>query len=668
VRWSRQLLLESVAIASILVAITVGGSIATTLSPSSFANINNPASLPSTHNTQSELKALAIYYNATLSSIGAGRFENASLLLATFRFVTIPTTVNQTALSATAALASANEASQQATTDLGAAQTAIATKEYLNATFSIDSGCSQARAANESLGEFSGHWTPRLVSLSVPTGLFLPGASQAGAEVHALVSYCSRLEAMLPSATTSSSSSAHGLTLSISSLERTVDTGGAIALEGALTLNDNGTGLGGQRAFFYVNDTYFGSMVTDASGRLDGNLTFPFLYKPVALIQGLVAPNVTAGITGSRSNVLAVTVLFNKTVLAITDPSVYLPTQNFTVSGSLETTSGRPLPDAPLKLTFFSDTLITTTDATGGFSARLTVPANATDGTYDVYAAFAPEGSFGPSSNFTSIEVAHLPLSLSVDAPFSFAGFSTRVRGSAVANGTAVPDARVDVQTPWGSYVTSTDGEGRFSLDVTVSPFDLALTGAVQANVAPAQPYIAPGGGSTSMSIFNPLIIVIPGVIVGVATYEADKTGAFEGLRRRLRRNRRARDSEVASKRRAAARGTGRDIAAGGWEADSVGGEDEHISAVTAVNVPELISIFRRALEIASTRFALHFGEGRTIREILATVGAEGTSIGYEQFSRILLAEEDFLYAPSFDASREGSARRDLGYLERHWG
>ncbi len=85
-RMSRQLLVESAAIGSILVMIALGGSVAATERPSSFASLANPASVTQEY----DLGALARYYNTTLSDIGRGAYANASFLLETFGFANIP--------------------------------------------------------------------------------------------------------------------------------------------------------------------------------------------------------------------------------------------------------------------------------------------------------------------------------------------------------------------------------------------------------------------------------------------------------------------------------------------------------------------------------------------------------------------------------------------------
>lgn len=643
-RRSRQLVVESAVIAAILLLIALGGSIATTLIPPSFASLDNPGSVTK----QYDLGALALYYNVTLSDIGTSRFTNASFLLDTFHFANIPPAVNQTALAANADLASVNSTVPRAVLDFHLAGSALAAKEYLNATVLVNAGCAQARLANQSLADFQGPQTSRFKSLSVPTAQYAGGASLTAAEVQGLFADCSRLLGVLPpspstptsTSSTSTSTPTANDVLTISSPQKTIETGGAVVLNGTLTLS--GAGVGGQAAVFYINGTYFGSLVTSGSGNLGGTLTIPFLYKPVAMVQAAVAPNATQRIGGAFSNLLNFTILFNQTSIVIGDPPAYLPTQSFHASGNLTTTSGVALPSAPVTVTFLGQSVMATTNVKGEFGATLTVPANATDGTYYVYAAFSPQGVFGPSFNFTSIRVVHMPLDLTVSAPFSFAGFHTELTGSAVANGTSVPGARIVVDTPWGSYATVTDSSGRFRVGLTVSPFDFSFAGQVRATAAPTEPYMASGSAFASMRLFNILIVILPAVVLVTVTYEADKMGAFEGLRKRRRRE-----------------------AASAEEAPLTAGEE--ILAARAAKAPELVSMYQTALGLASARFGLRFEQGQTIREALDYAKAAEQSKGYEEFCRISLTTEDFLYARSFDVSRLERARRDLGSLEGYW-
>jgi hypothetical protein len=627
VKRSRQLVVESAVIASVLVMITLGGSIATTHLPPSFANLQNPASVTKHY----DLGALAQYYNATLTDIGTGSYPNASFMLDTFSFVNIPASVNQTALKANADLAALNSSIASASTNLTRAQSALDSRDYVNATSLTETACQQAKSANSSLSAFQGPDTAKFHALSVPTVSYAKGRALAAGEVSSLLSACDRLTSLLKG----------NALLVISSPQRTIQTGGTVVLNGSLEVN--GTGVGGQDAVFFVNGTRFGSLVTDSAGDLGGTLTIPFLYKPVAIIQAIVGRNTTVGLDGGYSNLLNFTILFNQTSIVVGDPPAYLPTQSFHASGNLTTISGVPLPNAPVDVTFLGESVMTTTNTQGEFGARLTVPANATDGTYYVYAAFAPQGAFGPSFNFTSVKVVHLPLTLTVSAPFAYAGFPTDVTGTATANGTGVAGAHVTLDTPWGTYGTVTDGSGRFKVAVTVSPTSFAFAAPIKATAAPSEPYIAAETVHPSLHFLNILVAILPAVLLVTVTYEADKLGAFE----RFKRPRPRLDKTLEGY---APYGTVAAKAAGG-----------------ATTLPEPLAAFREAQLLGVAKYGLHFKPSQTIREAIAVVEMASKGNGFEEFRRIAMTAEDYLYAPEFERSRIDLATRDLDSLKRYW-
>lgn len=634
-----QLVAESAVIIGILLVLTFGGSVTTTASPRAWSALSNPTALsnpnapsnPNPSNRQVGLNALGSWYNLTLTQLGTGEFSNVSYLIQTFHFVNIPTTVNRTALAANVDMANINASMPKAIAYFDQGELAIKAKEYVNATALILVGCAEAAQANKSFADFTGVQTPRLASQSVPTVVYKPGQDLTASEVQALIARCNSLSAHPGSVPL----------LLISSPQRTIETGGPVVLDGNLKLN--GVGVSGQQVLFYVNGKYLGALMTGSRGDLEGTLTIPFLYKPVASVQAIAAPEVSTGLGWAQSNVVEFTILFNATRIVIGDPPTYLPTQNFSVEGNLTTVIGVPLPQAPVKITFFNSSTMTTTDSKGVFEATLTVPADAADGVYYVNTTFAPQGTFGPSFNSTLISVAHVPLIVTASGPeLSFAGFPMTVSGSATANGSVVAGAQITASTPWGTYHTATDAGGHFTVDAPVSltDFSFSVLAKVQAN--PAQPYISSGTAVARSGLLNPLLVLLPAVGVGVTAYEADKLDVFGRMRRRV-------------------------------QEQALLGEKEEVEPVQVVaprpasELPEAVLFYRRALELATSRLGLKFPESQTIREALRMLEAKSSIEGTEAFRRILLTAEDFIYSQTFDDSRLDSAHRDLGTLEEMW-
>ncbi|HKT22629.1 MAG TPA: DUF4129 domain-containing protein, partial [Nitrososphaerales archaeon] len=301
-----------------------------------------------------------------------------------------------------------------------------------------------------------------------------------------------------------------------------------------------------------------------------------------------------------------------------------------------------PLPDAPVQITFFNASETLRTDASGVFATTLTVPANASDGVYYVYARFAPQGAFGPSVNFTSIQVVHLPMNITLVAPsLSLAGLSATIGGTARANGTAVSGANVTVDSPWGAVSAVTDASGGFKVSLPVSPFEFAFSRNVTATVVAPQPYIARGTVADSLGLFNILLVALPVAAVAILGYEAVKLGAFEGVRKR-------RDGALSM-------------------AEGQYGPAEEPAFETLIGGHEVLLLYREALIMAAKKLSIRFRPSLTLREALALVQSKGEGPALEPFRTLTQAAEDLLYASAFDQARVESAKAAFAALEVHW-
>ena len=613
--------------------IVLGGAVTGLNVPAQWTLLQNPDNVSANH----DLGTLALYYNITLTDIGSRNFDNASLLIRTFDFVNIPTSVNQTAIVGNSQIASVNSSIPRAISEFGNASQLTASNEYVNATLFVTAGCLQASYAQGNFTQFSGGTTSRLANLDVPVGNYSIGMKSVEGEISSLLSACNNLKGQLPGQPPGQSSQ-----LVISSPQKSISTGGPVELFGNLT--KAGAGVSAQSVLFYLNGTYFGSLLTGSDGNLHGVLTIPFVYTPVGVVNAIALKNASIGSGGGFSNDLNFTILFNATAIAVGDPPGVLPTFSFPVRGNLTTTSGVPLPGAPVKITFLGQSSMTTTDSDGVFSSRLTVPANASDGVYQVYAAFAPRGTFGPSVNFTSVQVIHIPLHLTVGVPsLSFAGFSMPVSGTVSANGSGLAGAAITASTPWGTYQGSSGATGNVSLQVPVPIWEFSFSIQIAVRAYPGQPYIAQASIQTKAGLFNLLFIVLPALGVGVAAYEFKSLGL---LRRPNKEPIAVTIAALQAKK----------------ERDSLTVLERLSSQSTG-----MLSIFYEALILAQRRFGTSFRESDTLREIAAIVEKEHAK-GGGLFSSIIRTSEDFLYAPKFDEGKVQEAEKQLAELRKEWG
>ena len=611
--------------------VALGGAFVSLNVPAPWANIQNPAQVQA----NTSLPALAEYYNMTLTWTAQGEYSNVSFALGTFAFVNISPRVNQSAIEANGEIGSINASIPLAIAGLQNATQLLSSKDYPDALVEIGRACSASENASKSLGEFANVTTPKLSKLGVPTNMYSVGLGLVKGEVSGLLSRCSEL-----------SGEASNLTsFVIGSPQTQIETGGDVVISG--NLSANGAGVAGQEVTLFLNGTNIGTVSSGIEGIFSANFTIPFVYEPVVSIWAVAPKNASIGFSGAVSNTLYFAIVYNETQIVLKDPPAYLPTQNFTVEGSLSTKSGTPLPGAPVKITFFNSSEYTSTNSDGAFQTELTVPANASDGTYFVYAAFAPQGVYGPSFNLTSIQVYHEPLEVTLQAPpVSYAGFGSSLIGSVSANGTMLPNASVSLSSPWGVLRATSDSSGRFSFDVHVPVWEFGFAKNLSVSASPSQPYVSSGQMNVKLGLFNVLWIVLPGLGVVIGAYEVNSLGLFPKIGSR-RRGAKLSEEQVRK---------------------SV---DETIGRIVPRDARphRMISIYRSALGVVVSRFGVSFKDSSTMREISSRVaklaGSDSETAGL--FYDVSLAAEDYVYSDGFDEGRVEEAEEKLSELRKRW-
>ena len=633
--------MEAIVFALLFLLIVAGGSYSVIHIPTPWAALQNPATIKE----QSDLAGLALYYNTTLADLGEERFANVSQSLGTIALLNIPAAVNDTAARGITQISAMNVSIPNALTSFAQVNRSILQGHYANATAQLRQGC---QLVNSSLGvfaQFENVTTPALSKLGVPVPLYSPGAGLVRSEIASLSLECTHLTTIL-SSVNSTGASSQGINFTISSPQKAIQTGGQVVLDGKL-LNGN-SGIAEQNVSFYFNGTWIGSTLTTKNGTLHATLRIRYVYVSLGIIWALAAKNSTINFPGRGSNYLFFTILFNETQITIGDPPPFLPTFSFTVSGNLSTIAGKPLPSAPVEITFFNQSYPAMTNAEGVFAKTLTVPANATDGVAYVYAAFAPHGTFGPAFNLTSILVYHEALNISVVAPaYSYSGFNSVITGKVEANNTALPNASVMLNSPWGNFPARTDQSGHFSVSVPVPLWDFAFSRKLAASVAPPEPYMTGGAAVFTVKLFNILLWVnVPVFVVIVVTLEARRVRLISKLSSRLS-SRKREATEISSIE----------------EPPSVSGPETTLPAALLFS-PSLVETYRETLALAAKKFSLTFKESATIRQTIREVKAlDKNPESARIFASISLIVEDFLYSESFDASKIEVARELLGRL-----
>jgi hypothetical protein len=179
-------------------------------------------------------------------------------------------------------------------------------------------------------------------------------------------------------------------------------------------------------------------------------------------------------------------------------------------------------------------------------------------------------------------------------------------------------------------------------VSLPVSVLEFAFSRNVTVSGTAIQPYVAQGVLARSVGLFNFLVVILPVAAIGIIGYEADKLGAFEGLRRR------SRGQEVSFE-------------------EAPTRLEATLATAAVIGGPELLQAYRHALSLAAARFSIRFRPSQTIREIISSASLKESGSAILAFSEILLTVEDFLYAENFNASRLEGAKARLVELEGYW-
>ena len=300
-KYSNQVIIEAAVIGSLLIGIVTAGSVVTTSTPQAWQILQNPETVTV---SQYDLRDLALGINSTLTSLARANYIDVSTQIGFFHVADVPQSVNQTLQQATSEISSLNISIPLAIQNFNNSGRLIQMKEFINASSDVSTGCSELQSANSSFIQFQNSTTPTFASEGVPVSNYEVGMKLVRMEISGLQQQCVSLSSELKLSGSSS-------LLKISSNQRLIFSGGNVLINASLT--KNGTGIGGETIYFYLNGTYFGSSKTGSDGLVSTNLTIPFVYKQVVTIEAITPSNSTIDFNGSTSNQLNFSISFNET-------------------------------------------------------------------------------------------------------------------------------------------------------------------------------------------------------------------------------------------------------------------------------------------------------------------------------------------------------------------
>ncbi|MGI0080831.1 MAG: hypothetical protein ACRECH_14560, partial [Nitrososphaerales archaeon] len=228
--------------------------------------------------------------------------------------------------------------------------------------------------------------------------------------------------------------------------------------------------------------------------------------------------------------------------------------------------------------------------------------------------------------------------------PLSISGTLASVSGTVRANGTALADSNITLVSPWGQFEASSDGSGRFKVEVPISIWEFASSKVIGISAQPEEPYITPARISSSVGILNPLVIVVPLIVAGAVLYEARSLDLLPKRRRK----------EVGEGEQQPFEKTASELIASNMTPERAGSR--------------VVPIFVEALLLAAARYRISFKSSLTIREIADQVKkSDSSGQGSSLFWTVALVTEEYAYSKKFDVSKVSEAAKALDALKLIW-
>ncbi len=369
-----------------------------------------------------------------------------------------------------------------------------------------------------------------------------------------------------------------------------------------------------------------------------------FILIVIAFVSLSIA--LAAVAVGSSNTTQRILLESNQSAPISNNTIVSMPSFNFTLSGHVLTHSGAPAPNGTVRINAFDSVLYAKTDLNGAFETTLTVPPDAADGLYQITIAFEANGLFGPSSNFTLVDVVRKALNYTLNVPaVIIPGTSATITGNIKSNGSALAGCAVSVALPWGVYYGTTDTLGNYKVSVSVPLTQFSPTVQATISTTPEESYVERTQTTRSIGVFNPAEFTVLVIIIGAVIYEV-------------------RNLELVSKKRTTSSSDLNPLDSLYKKRDS----ETESKLSKEGRSSRIISIYLEALSIAIRKFQIRFVESLTIRQTIDEISkrdkeGEGSAI----FSQIAMIMEDFAYSSKFDESRVKDADQLLEELKTTW-
>ncbi|MCW3999771.1 MAG: hypothetical protein NWE93_05995 [Candidatus Bathyarchaeota archaeon] len=269
--------------------------------------------------------------------------------------------------------------------------------------------------------------------------------------------------------------------------------GGTITASGHLTAGD---GLGSRRVELLLDGKQVTTATTGQDGAYSAAIKLPYRYVDSVSIYALYTPvgNDKESYLAAISSTIKVKVLYYKTLLEVSAPTVAYPGLSMTVSGKVTAQDGTAQSERQIKV--YLDGALKAqgkTSLNGTCSIKFTVDASAKLGNHSLTVTAQASGLYAPAAETRSFRIQKMATYLQLDAP-QFVLLPTQIQVTGTVKSATKPLSGATVQLSFINFTTAakTASDGSFNITMD-APLNTALAGYQELTISahPSEPWQA---------------------------------------------------------------------------------------------------------------------------------------------------------------------------------
>ena len=256
--------------------------------------------------------------------------------------------------------------------------------------------------------------------------------------------------------------------------------GAYLSASGVLT--SNGSALANREIYLYLDGEKVASANTDVNGAYSTLIRVPYKYVSYVAVNALYTPQQRQRcLFGVGESVVKVQVLFYRTLLQVSIPTVAYPGLSFNINGNVTSQEGLPLANRQIRITLDNQIIgEATTGSNGSFAVSKVIASQEKLGVHSLTVIVSSSGLYNDASMQRNITIKKMDSTLQISAPSTvILPSSLFINGIVKSTSGPLSDTTVTIEFANTTIKVKTLGDGCFNatLDIPFSTvFETRIT------------------------------------------------------------------------------------------------------------------------------------------------------------------------------------------------